>query len=702
MSAALAYLPVSIAPSADWITKDQIISGAGVSARWIEMLTTRQVLITRELSVRGRNGRPVREYLISSLPDYLRAKLQPAAPAPPPIPAASPLQPLFASLPAEPPVRVKVPAEHQAEVARCKALIQPLLDFAQDRGRYAALRLQDGRAVTSVDMLALHIAETETAAGRPVSGRTLTRWVAAWKRDGDIALAPKVRTDKGRSRWATDNRVMADLAAWIAIGDANQPPQSVMVAWEQVCAYADENGIDAPSYETIRSFLGNRNEVSASMKSLQTRGKRGYEKVFAGYLQRGYTEPANQIWISDHMLADVLVQDDVFEKDLKHCRIQMTTIIDYRSRLVVGVSWCRNGSSHSIKRALLPAILQYGPPAIFYIDNGKDYRKVGGKSELLRAREFAGEEVDKLRGSVLNRLGIEAKYCKPYHPQAKHIEKYHGFYHARVDRTFPTYTSGATHLRRDETVEILVEHKKLVAIDDTRSSKMPLASEYIAMAEAWIFGEYNHRPHEGEGMSGRSPAECFQQELNPAQKPSPAFEELAALMAEHTLRKVRNGAVEIDGTRFVAAYDDMQATARMHELSGADGKVDVAYDPLNMERAVVLDLDGRPLCKLIAQGLTRFSDDDETRAEIAGMEQQRGMMLKATRQSIRDLSARVNDAGHKPLVAQLRAQAQLPEISSIIHKPRKTASGETAAPSAPAYVADTIERFLRRRANANS
>jgi transposase InsO family protein len=504
------------------------------------------------------------------------------------------------------------------------------------------------------------------------------------------------------------------VAAHVYLGDGRQPVQPVTIVWEEVAKLAQRLGVVRPSYETVRAFLENPAELSRSMKTLQQKGKRGYEAQFAPYLKRGYTEPANQIWVSDHALIDVLTQDDCFTGSMQHIRIRMTTIMDYRSRFVVGVSWCEEGSQHSIKRALLQAILRYGPPEVFYCDNGKDFRSVARGAqkhelELYAAMEAEGEartnEVRILEGSVLRRLGIAVVFCLPFHPQSKHIERYHRTYHERVDIAFPTYTAGKPHLRLDATDEGLKRHKKLLQMGDTSSSSLPLASEYIAMGEAWIEKYYHARPHSGEGMNGRSPAECFAQERNPNQKPTPSLEELAPLFAEVARRKVMNCAIELtvrgESVRFVPSADDARAPYVMHERAGQ--QIQVAYDPLNLSRAVALDLEGFSLCRLERQGLTRFSQDAGTQKEIAAISQQRGMLAKATRQSVAALAQRVRGSGYVPQADQLRQLAGLQatgtdavsstasttNTSSIVQRPRKTARAE-----APRYVADVVHDFF--------
>ena len=706
MSASPAFFPQSL-PVADplWLTKEEITSRTGIASRMIERYAEAGRAIFRELPTRGRNGKATREYHVDSLPAELRSRLEQAAPArlalvaPRAAVEHSPLSmlPLLAQpgfLPGEPVRAAIMDPAHLAEAERKLAILQPLFNFKADPKRFRALRLADGRAVTSFNLLAIHLCESSPSSG--LSVKTLYRWKAAFEKGGLPALAPKRRADKGRSRWAAQSRDLADLAAYIKLGDEHQPGQSVQVAYEQVCRMAEDTGAKAPSYETIRAFLENPNEVSRSMKALQLQGKRGYEAVFAPYIRRGYTEPANYAWVSDHMICDTLVQDDCFEGDLRHCRLQMTTLLDYRSRMVIGTAWSMNGSSHSIKQALLRGIQRFGLPSRFYCDNGKDFRKIAGprRAELERANAEFVSQVQIMNASVMKRLGVEVVFCKPFHPQSKHIERYHNTFHDRFDRIFRTYTAGATHLRRDETVESLARHKKLLKAGDAASSDLPLASEFIHLAEHWIQTWYNAgHVIDGEGMEGRTPAACFAEELPANPRTAPPMETLAALMSETERRKVKNCAVEVGKVRFVPGFTDPFAAAVLHEWSGRDEKVVVAFDPLDLSFAFILDPDGYFLCKVEREQLAAFASDDATHALVSGIEAQRGMLAKATRESVKAHGIRVRAAGYTSQVEQLREASGLNSQPAIVRKPRQPA----AAPAAPIYRASVAASFFANR-----
>src|ERR1022692_4184994 len=85
----------------------------------------------------------------------------------------------------------------------------------------------------------------------------------------------------------------------------------------------------------------------------------------------------------------------------------LTAMIDMRSRKIVGTAWSATPSSHTISSALRVGIESFGIPQILYVDNGKDYEKVG---RIDFSPECSG---------VLVRLGIQPQYCLPRHPQSK-------------------------------------------------------------------------------------------------------------------------------------------------------------------------------------------------------------------------------------------------------------------------------------------
>lgn len=600
--------------------------------------------------------------------------------------------------------RVALTAMQEKEAASRLAILQPLLDFISDRctrERFCILTLPDGTRIANSDHMAKYL-----AAQHEVSASSIWRWKREYEKDGRFGLARKPRKDKNQSSWAASNRDLADIAACVYLGTPEQPGQSKMVAWEVVCKRARNMKVAAPSYETVRTFLDNPKEVSPSMRTMAREGRKKYDATFAPYIQRGYTEPANAIWVSDHAIVDVFCQNDLFgNRDLKHIRLRMTTILDYRSRFVVGAAFAEEGSSHVIKRALLRAISRYGIPEAFYCDNGKDYKSVARgaqRHELAAEGLLRVAECQDLASSAMKRLGIPVTFCLPYHPQSKHIERYHRTFHERFDKAFRVYTGGASHLRPDAATEALANHGKLLQMGQGIYSALPAASEYIRMAEAWTEGWYHVQPHSGEGMAGRSPAQCFMEELPKTQRATPEPALLAMLLAERVTRRVQNCAITINNLRLVPNVKDQAAYYQMHELSGRE--VVVAYDPLYPQFAAVLDADMRFVCKLEAEQLYRMTPDEETRANVGEFIRNRAAFPKAIKQSRQALRQRVAaTGGYVPAEEALRQLAQLPAAvgENIVHR-APVMTNEAAADSKQFHSDDIADWFLSQRAGGQA
>src|ERR1035441_9172751 len=104
-------------------------------------------------------------------------------------------------------------------------------------------------------------------------------------------------------------------------------------------------------------------------------------------------------------------------------------------------------SSHTISSALRVGIESFGIPQILYVDNGKDYEKVG---RIDFSPECSG---------VLVRLGIEGQYCLPRHPQSKLIESWFGTVRKRFDCLWPSYCGPGPKDRPEQCMAALKEHQ---------------------------------------------------------------------------------------------------------------------------------------------------------------------------------------------------------------------------------------------------
>jgi transposase InsO family protein len=560
-----------------------------------------------------------------------------------------------------------------AEIAQANEryeLLRPILEFRRDPGRYASIRLADGKPVDSEARLLIWIAEQHR-----LCIRTLKRYKQRYLAGGWAALADRARSDRGQSRWFAKYPNAAMVAAYVYL----EQRQSITVAWESIKRDHQMLGVpadDLPSYETVRSAL---QSVTPALKILAREGATKYRELCAPYISRGYTEYSNQIWVSDHAIHDVEVMNDCFPEQPfgTPIRLRFTCLLDFRSRYVVGYSWAWEGSSRSIGTAMRRAISTYGPPEAFYCDNGKDYLKVakGAVPTYLRERGMTPAEwyqrelieLDKL--GLMARCGISITHCIVRHPQSKHVERFFNTMHKRFDQRWPTYTGGDPSRRPDLTETAMAEHRRLLRHGQVDRSSHPRASLFISCFRAWL-DEYHHTPHSGKGMDGRCPADVFAQEANPAQKEAPEPHLLAMMLAERETRLVQEGSVTICNRRYVGF--DPESYDRLHQRNRT--QVIVAYDPNDTEAVAVLDEAGHFITMAKAEQFLAQSNA-ASGAAIAASMQTRRHLEKRDRQALRGLTLAARRIGATSQVEQLVARAELmPTLEGLItHRPLSAA-----------------------------
>lgn len=701
----------------DWLKSEELMAAAKWTAKTLQRKVRSGELKWRTSKSRGANGRPAREYLLSSLRSDLQLEVirrrtaiirHDQAAANNNTAQLIPFRREPASVGAP---RIVLPdPEAQAEAEHRLQVIGPLLDYLQwktptEKQLWCA---RNELRISNSEDLAAQIASKEGCASS-----TIWRWVKNYRTCGFAALADRIRADKGQSRWFSRHHDAAVLAAYLYLGDIDRKDlrpmekphrgQSIAFVYDQICERAEQLGIgegELPSRETVRNFLS---QISPAMRTLAREGQRQYHERMAPYIRRRYDDIyANQIWIGDQMWHDAEVMNDGIFDDVPlgtPLRLRLDAFEDYRSRKIVGATWTHFGSSRSISATLLRAILQYGPPEMIYVDNGKDYKKVAKGAQRgfpvvdLRPDDLAPIE----QTGFLARAGIGVTHCIPRHPQSKGVERCFGTVH-HFDAFFSTYTSGETATRPEATGELMMQHRRLLKAGRAAESKHPLASRFILACLAWI-EKYNKTPHSGEGMDGRSPNEVFETDLNPAQKPTPEPATLAMLMAEYERRKVRECAVTLNNRRYTPRPDDRLAWATMHEANELE--ILIAFDPCDAQHAAALTLDGRFIAWLEAETLLRFAPHDpETQRQIGqSMEIRRGLE-KATKTTLRSIARAARANGALSAEEMALNHLQLPASTAPVISQRKASlrPDKTAvAPPSAADIASSILASLREK-----
>ena len=578
---------------------------------------------------------------------------------------------LFASLPeVTEPERLNFSAEQNAQAAKRLEAIAPLLEFS-GRGRRSrpTFRTVGGVAVRSMNSLADYLADQHQ-----VSSRTLWNWYTQYRKLGYAGLVDRVRSDKGKSRFLKDHPAVRVFIENKYLGER----LSIRLVYEAL--RRDWRTLEPecprpPSYSAIRSYL---QQLPQPLLILSREGKRQFQERCEPYLLTDFESlRPNQIWVSDHGQHDAFVRNDLFSGVSANAAVRpwLTAVLDMRSRKIVGTAWSATPSSHTISSALPVGIGDFGIPQILYVDNGKDFEKIGRV-------DFSPE-----CSGVLARLGIQPQYCLPGHPQSKLIESWFGTIHKRFDCLWPSYCGPGPKERPEQCTVALQEHQAFLK-GKRKTSPLPLASEFVATALQWI-EEYNSQhPHTGRGMKGRTPDEVFDELLLPGQRrliESP--EVLYALFWDRQRRKVsEGGCVQLYGERYEPA--DGESLAKLFLEIERD--VIVACDPANLGEAIALDLDGRFLGRLRAQKLI-------TRGPVSHEEIRASMRIRRTaRKAIADYVTGLSNirtrAGDRSETSHLQDRAEmsreqvLPSVGSIRKQDLQTAAN-------PCFIDDIVREL---------
>jgi hypothetical protein len=598
-------------------------------------------------------------------------------------------------------VKVALSPVEEATARARLAIIQPLIDFELDQAAapHGQLRLDlglllpDGRKVKSPTTMVQYLAHAHR-----ISQSTIWHWREGYRTAGLFGLARQQRADKGKSRFFEQYPKAATLVGFIYLGQR----QSVMTAYEALqrdCLSLGVKPKELPSYWTVYRYLTG-NAFSEPMKLLARHGAKVYRERCAPYLSRTRTNvTAGEIWVGDHMIHDVEVQNDCF-LDAEWgapIRLRFTAFADFRSNYFLGYSWAWEGSSNSITSALRRGVLQYGPPESIYVDNGKDYLKVAKGAMPVYLRESGPEnwwesEYRNLEEvGVLARMGIAVQHCIVRHPQSKHVERLFGTVHSGLDKKFPTYTGGSPATRPDFTTAAMATHRRLLHMGTPGMSLHPPASQFIRMAIAWIEEIYHNKPQDSKDMEGMSPRQAFAAFRNPKQKPSPAPEVLALMLAERERRAVRECSVMLQKRRYVG-NDEIDA-AELHRQN--DREVTVAYDPLDLEKVAILDDNNRLIAW--ARQQVFVTQSAESGPAIAESMQLRRRLEKQTAGAIVAIAAAARANGAMTEAEHLARRAGVLDVSDAVtqRRVRLRSDNEAVAPLSAADIARQVREAIR-------
>ena len=426
-----------------------------------------------------------------------------------------------------------------------------------------------------------------------------------------------MRSDKGQSRYFSK----CPEAGKFVLAKYKEGPLSYALIYEALIRewpslYGESR--PAPSMNTVRNYIESLPPV---IRDAARMPRQQHESKYAPYLSTDIEKVApNQIWVCDHRIYDVIGYNDCFDgaEEFAAMRIWETCIEDMRTRVIVGSWWDVTPSSATISQALREGISRFGLPQVFYCDNGKDFRKIGGaySKTPIELDDDGRVRIDGSADALLIRLGIQPKYCIPRHPQSKQVESYFSTVSKRFDVLFgASYAGRKPSLRPDECREAEKQHREWLA-DKRKDTPLERLSSLITLHRQWT-EEFNHdHKHSGRGMNGRTPYAVMDELLPPSQRQIPDMEELAPLFWRQKELTVGNTQVKFEGLQYEG--ETPQDAGQMYCYNGRP--VLVRRDPQNVGVAAAFNSDGefiaRLKCKELALRVPDLSESPVTERAI--------------------------------------------------------------------------------------
>ncbi|TZG41653.1 DDE-type integrase/transposase/recombinase [Halomonas eurihalina] len=356
--------------------------------------------------------------------------------------------------------------------------------------------------------------KTET---RTLSERTLKRWVSAFRKEGERGLAPKRRkADMSMPPWAGD---------FLKRYQRPQKP-SVEAAYQQL---VEQTEPPHPSIHQVRRWLA---KLSPEARE---RGRMGPRELKA--LQPFKRRSTDGLWPNDVWVADGHTFDAEVINPLtgQAFRPEVTMIIDWATRQIVGFAINLAESTLATLDALRDAVSRAGMFNLFYVDNGSGFDNAS-----------IYEVIDRLGGTITHSL--------PYNSQARGvIERPHKSILVRLAKELPSYIGA------DMDPEAAGRVHKLSRRDIAQGLKPAQLPNFQTFFDRLneALNAYNHRPHKGlpkirDLESGKlrhqSPMEAWKSaEAEGFEALTAPADTVASLMRPQETRKTHRGEVRYAG-----------------------------------------------------------------------------------------------------------------------------------------------------------
>jgi putative transposase len=487
--------------------------------------------------------------------------------------------------------------------------------------------------------------EYTAANARKGQGRTLSydgimKWWRTWKSSGGncTALAPKDTENYLEPAWAE-----AFKTCW------SKPQKPSLTTVLDELKNVIPAGVPLPSYDQARRYL-----KKLGMIELEKGRKTGKElQSLKPFRRRDTTD----MYPGDAYTAD----GHCFDGEVAHpyhgrpFRPEVTPILDVATRKTVGWSVDLAESGLAVLDALRGACENYGPPAIFYTDNGSGY-----KNQMMTASGTG----------ILSRLGITSEYSRPRNPQAHGLsERGHQTILIKAAKQLCTYIGS----QMDGAAARIVYKETRKAAKQGNSSPLLIEWDaFVAFINAAI-KTYNNTPHRGlpalrdpisKKRINMTPNQAWETGLQRMQRELPQNEwllpanELPDLYHPAVERTVIRGEIQ-----FGTLTNGLPKRYFSRDLENWNGhRVQVAYCPNDARKVWVRDLEHHRLLAVAELGGNSSEYFAESKREEARIKRGKGRLKRLELQAE---EARLEMHGPAPIVIEHPPEIQQARLQMI-------------------------------------
>lgn len=413
------------------------------------------------------------------------------------------------------------------------------------------------------------VAAGDSASHSTISYGTLNRWIYGFEREGITALVDGKRG--GRKGTLSDAEKEWFRDRWL---NQNKPKvKKVYREYERWCA---ARGASPASYDAMNRYARSLEEKFPALVCRMREGEKAYRDRFDQFVQGDQDRiTINERWNSDHHQLDV----QCWWKG-RLVNPWVTLWQDCRSRMIVGWEMTDKPNGDTIMISFYRAAMAFGLPKQILIDNGKDYRgkrftgDIGlGLDEAYMQGIYAG-------------LNISVRWALPYNARVKQAEPWFKFLEDDFCKNWISYR-GKNPQDKPERMK-----SKVLAGGKQRRVKpgeIPQAWEIEQAFGGWVEWFNHEHSHTGRGMEGRSPRECWDDDLKSGVTLREADETALRLFMMKPL-KATPSAVQGNGIEFQGLHWWADEFLSSHLLGT---KVWAKYEPKDMGVIGVFDLEGR-------------------------------------------------------------------------------------------------------------